>query len=105
MSKYTIGAPSSGAPSSPIGYHPTHLRRGSDRLIGAIQKISHDEMIGVGEPRRRAATQSAFKRRCNGQSFSGQIHGSLGVHGAANRAGNNVPKSHSNNSAQLFRDR
>ncbi|KAL5977636.1 hypothetical protein ACLOJK_039164, partial [Asimina triloba] len=32
-----------GAPSSSTGHRPTHLRRGSDRLIGAVQKIGHEE--------------------------------------------------------------
>ncbi|KAL6000313.1 hypothetical protein ACLOJK_024008, partial [Asimina triloba] len=27
------------------GHRPTHLRRGSDQSIGAVQKIGHEEMI------------------------------------------------------------
>ncbi|KAL6000787.1 hypothetical protein ACLOJK_006513, partial [Asimina triloba] len=48
-----------GAPSSSTGHCPTHLRRGSDRLIGAVQKIGHEETMGVGEHRRRDVTLQA----------------------------------------------
>ncbi|KAL6003778.1 hypothetical protein ACLOJK_004324, partial [Asimina triloba] len=48
-----------GAPSSSTGHRPTHLRRVSDRLIGAVQKIGHEETMGVGEHRRRGVTLQA----------------------------------------------
>ncbi|KAL6002303.1 hypothetical protein ACLOJK_034234, partial [Asimina triloba] len=52
----TIGAPSSGAPSSPTAHRLTHLWCGSDQLIGAVQKIGHEEMIYSPKSHLRAAS-------------------------------------------------
>ncbi|KAL6001124.1 hypothetical protein ACLOJK_006851, partial [Asimina triloba] len=53
----TIGAPSFGAPSSPTAHRLTHLRRGSDQSIGAVQKTGHEEMIN--NPKSHLRAQSA----------------------------------------------
>ncbi|KAL6000185.1 hypothetical protein ACLOJK_034863, partial [Asimina triloba] len=52
----TIGAPSSGAPSSPTAHRPTHLRRGFDQSIGSVQKIGPEEMINSPKSHLRAAS-------------------------------------------------